>query len=143
MGWSTTKPIKWAVSWQTNITICVPGEDSCQPGHPPSLIRVFAVCCMGSWGPNVSSCGQRRLWPAWADAQADLSLRWAHSHFVGFVMRRLIKLHASSKDSGQSALWISTWLADSDRNRKLRLCPTDYRKVDLNIQDKWPVYFCF
>ena len=24
-----------------------------------------------------------------ADAQADLSLRWAHGHFVGFVMRRL------------------------------------------------------
>ena len=24
------------------------------------------------------------------DAQADLSLRWAHSHFVSFVMRRLI-----------------------------------------------------
>ena len=23
-------------------------------------------------------------------AQADLSLHWAHSHFVGFVMRRLI-----------------------------------------------------
>ena len=22
----------------------------------------------------------------WADAEADLSLRWAHSHFVGFVM---------------------------------------------------------
>ena len=29
-----------------------------------------------------------------ADAQADLSLRWAHTHFVGFVMSRLIsKLH--------------------------------------------------
>ena len=26
----------------------------------------------------------------WADAQADLSLRWAHSHIVGFVMLRLI-----------------------------------------------------
>ena len=25
-----------------------------------------------------------------ADAQADLSLRWAHSHFVDFVMRWLI-----------------------------------------------------
>ena len=25
-----------------------------------------------------------------ADAQADLSLRWAHSHFVGFVILRLI-----------------------------------------------------
>ena len=28
-------------------------------------------------------------WSDWADAQGDLSLRWAHSHFVGFVMRRL------------------------------------------------------
>ena len=29
-----------------------------------------------------------------ANAQTDLSLRWAHSHFVGFVMRRLIlQLH--------------------------------------------------
>ena len=27
---------------------------------------------------------------SWADAQADLSLRWAHSHFVGFVMSQLI-----------------------------------------------------
>ena len=26
------------------------------------------------------------------DAQADLSLRWAHSHVVGFVMRRLISV---------------------------------------------------
>ena len=25
---------------------------------------------------------QRRLWSDWADAQADLSLRWAHSHFL-------------------------------------------------------------
>ena len=30
----------------------------------------------------------------WADAQADLSLRWAHSHFVGFVMRQL-KFHVT------------------------------------------------
>ena len=29
-------------------------------------------------------------WSDWADAQADLSLRWAHSHIVGFVMRPLI-----------------------------------------------------
>ena len=28
-------------------------------------------------------------WSDWADAKADLSLRWAHSHFVGFVMLRL------------------------------------------------------
>ena len=33
---------------------------------------------------------QRRLWSDWADAQADLSLRWAHMpFFFGFVIRRL------------------------------------------------------
>ena len=32
---------------------------------------------------------ESRLWSDWADAQADLMLRWAHSHIVGFVMRRL------------------------------------------------------
>ena len=31
-------------------------------------------------------------WSDWVDAQADLSLRWAHSHIVGFVTRRLIFL---------------------------------------------------
>ena len=29
-------------------------------------------------------------WSDWANALADLSLRWAHTHFVGFVMSRLI-----------------------------------------------------
>ena len=29
-------------------------------------------------------------WSDWAYAQADLSLRWAHTQFVGFVMSRLI-----------------------------------------------------
>ena len=33
---------------------------------------------------------QRRLWSDWADAQAELSICWAHCHFVGFVMSRLI-----------------------------------------------------
>ena len=34
-------------------------------------------------------CTQRRLRSAW-DAQVDQSLRWAHIHFVGFVMSWLI-----------------------------------------------------
>ena len=37
----------------------VPSEDSDQPGHPPSLIRVFAVRSVGSLGPNFASGGQR------------------------------------------------------------------------------------
>ena len=64
----------WAATWQNQQNKCAPSEDSDQPGHPPKL----------------SSYGQRRLWSDWVDAQADLSLRWAHSHFVDFVISRLI-----------------------------------------------------
>ena len=71
-----TKPKKMAFA---------PSEDSDQPGHPPSLINVFAVRSVGSWGPNVSSCGQRRLWSDWADVQADLCLRWAQWPFCWFL----------------------------------------------------------
>ena len=69
---------------KTNKLTCAPSEDSDQPGHPPSLIRVFAVRSMGSKGPKLSSCGQRRLWSDWADAQADLSPCWAHMQFCWF-----------------------------------------------------------
>ena len=71
---------------------CVPSEGSDQPGHPPSLIRVFAVRIKKAWVLSYPLSALRRLYSDWADAQADLSLRWVHSHFVGFVMRRLILL---------------------------------------------------
>ena len=32
---------------KTNKMACAPSKDSGQPGHPPSLIRVFAVRLMG------------------------------------------------------------------------------------------------
>ena len=67
----------------------MPSEDSDQPGHPPSLIRVFAVRMKKGWILSYPLNAQRRLRSDWADAQADLSLRRAHSHFVGFVTRRL------------------------------------------------------
>ena len=38
----------WAASSQNQQCDCAPSEDSDQPGHPPSLIRVFAVRSMGS-----------------------------------------------------------------------------------------------
>ena len=54
--------------------------------HPPSLIRVFAVRMEKALVLSYPLSAQRRLWSEWADAQADLSLRLAYSHFVGFVM---------------------------------------------------------
>ena len=38
----------WAATWQNQQSDCAPSEDSDQPGHTPSLIRVFAVCLMGT-----------------------------------------------------------------------------------------------
>ena len=39
----------WAATWQNQQSDSAPSEDSDQPGHPPSLIRVFAVRLMGSF----------------------------------------------------------------------------------------------
>ena len=40
-------------------------------------------------------------WSDWADVQADLRLRSAHSHFVGFVMSWLIWLSAMFELQGK------------------------------------------
>ena len=72
-----------------------PSEDSDQPAHSRSLIRIFTGRILdspGCKGCKVSSHEQLRLRSDCADAQADLSLRWAHisegtfSHvFKGFL----------------------------------------------------------
>ena len=75
---------------KTNKSACAPSEDSDQPGQAPSLTRIFTVSMKKAWVLSYPLSTQRRLWSDWVDAQADLSLGWVHSHFVGFVMRRLI-----------------------------------------------------
>ena len=89
----------WAATWENQQSECAPSEDSDQPGHPPSLIRVFAVRMKKAWVLSYSLNAQRRLWSDWADAHADLSLRWAHSHFVGFVMLQLISFSARPRSA--------------------------------------------
>ena len=77
-----------ATTRQNQLSDCVSGEDSDQPGHPPSLIRIFAVRMKKDWVLSYPLSAQRRLWSDWADAQADLSLRSVHTHFVFFLSRR-------------------------------------------------------
>ena len=70
---------------------CAPSEDSDQPGHPPSLIKVFAVRMKKARVLN---------WYHWAHSE-DFDqtgrmprLIWVFAgrtcHFAGFVVRRLI-----------------------------------------------------
>ena len=52
-------------------------EDSDQPAHSRSLIRIFPGRISISKGREVSSCGQCMLKLDCADAQVDFSLRFA------------------------------------------------------------------
>ena len=90
---------------KTNKMTCAPSEDSDQPGHPPSLIRVFAVRMKKAWVLSYPMSAQRRLWSDWADTQADLSLRWAHMPFCWFCHEA-----AHMCASGFSNLLPSFWL---------------------------------
>ena len=75
MSHDMTKPTKW---------LCA--QRRLRSSLMPRLIRVFAVRMKKPWVLSYPLSAQRRLWSDWADAQADLNLRWAHTHFVGFVM---------------------------------------------------------
>ena len=86
---------------------CASIEDSDQLGHPPSLIRAFAVRMKKAWTLSYPLSAQRRLW---ADAQADLSLRWTHTHFVGFDMRRFKCDKSSTGGSIKKLLWCSFYV---------------------------------
>ena len=69
---------------KTNTMACAPSDDSDQPWHPPSLIRLFAVRIEKACVISLPLSTQRRLWSDWVDAQADLSLRWAHMALCWF-----------------------------------------------------------
>ena len=84
----------WAAVWQ-NQQNCMCAQrilrSACMGIHPVwSESSLSTWRKFGSLASNYPLNTQRRLWSDCADAQTDLSLGWAHSHFVGFVMRRLI-----------------------------------------------------
>ena len=87
MSCLVTKPTKWHVR---------PAKTQISLGIRP-VWSVFAVRMKKAWVLSYPLSAQQRLWSDWADAKADLSLRWVHSHFVGFVTRRLIRLPVCHK----------------------------------------------
>ena len=55
-----------------NKLVCVPSEDTDQPGRPPTLIKVFAVHMKKLWGLSYPLSAQRRLFrldgcPGWLE----------------------------------------------------------------------------
>ena len=91
----------WAATWQNQQCDCAPSEDSDQSGR----IRVLAPRMKKAWVLCYPLSAQRRLWSDLAVAQADLSLRWAHTHFVGFIMSWLICLFRYLVGLARYAAW--------------------------------------
>ena len=82
----------WGSAWQNlQNGMCTKQRD--QPGHLPSLIRVFAVRMKKAWVLSYPLSAQQRLWSDWADVQADLSLHWAHAPFCRFC-HALAQIHS-------------------------------------------------
>ena len=76
----------WAASWQNQQNDCAHSENSDQLGHPPRLIRAFAVRSLGSYRPKLSSCGQRRFWSDWADPWAHMPFCWFCNEAAQFLL---------------------------------------------------------
>ena len=86
----------WATTWQNQQSECAPSQDSDLPRHPPSLIKSLRCALKGYLRTQTFFMQTARLWLDWVDAQADLSLHWAHTHLVGFVMSWFNYLHFQS-----------------------------------------------
>ena len=81
---------------KTSKMACAPSEHLDRPGHPPSLIRVFAVRMKKARVLSYPLSAQRILWSDWVDAQADLNLRLAHIPLCWFC-RKAAQIIATSK----------------------------------------------
>ena len=79
----------WAAAQQNQQMTCAPGKDTDQPGHLPSLIRVFAVHSMGSSGPSFLHADSEDF----DQIEEVPRLIWVFTgrtgHFVGFILLRL------------------------------------------------------
>ena len=88
--------------YKTSKLICAPSENS----DPPSLIRVSAVRLKQNWVLNYPLSAQRRLCSDLADAQADLSFRWAQKSFCWFCHE--VAQNVSSSSLYMQRIYISS-----------------------------------
>ena len=76
---------------KTNKMVCAPREDSYQPGHLPSLIRVLAVCMKKPWVLSYPLSAQRRLiilgrCPGWSESSLGAQIILLVLSWDGSVM---------------------------------------------------------
>ena len=76
---------------------CAPSEDSDQPGHPPSLIRVFAVRMKKAWVLNYPLRAQRRLirlggCPGWSESSLGAHSFCWFCHVAAQILKNFLNI---------------------------------------------------
>ena len=87
------KLLWWFIlKWHLSHLMTKPTKWSLRPVRTPISLGVCPVWSdsLGRWGPNVSLCGEQRLWSDWVDAVLIWVFSTCKGHFVGFVVKQLI-----------------------------------------------------
>ena len=123
---------------KTNKMFCAPSKDSDQIGQ----IRVFAACMKKAWFLSYPLSTQRRLWSNWTNAQADLSLRWVHSHFVCFVIRRLFCRNFKTDSMKSQKCMLRKWLSEREQflNDTFQIRLLQEETTLIRVYRKFPKY---
>ena len=102
---------------KTNKMACAPSQDSDQPGHPPSLIRVFAVCMKKAWVLHTAKTLIRLGGcPCWSETLLGahailLVLSWGGSyHWETFCCSFCPVFWMISPSETVPLIWFFTWL---------------------------------
>ena len=117
---------------KTNKMTCASSEDSYQPGHPPSLIRVFAVHMKKGWILSYSQSTQQRLWcgcPIWSESSLG-------AHVILLV---LLCGGSNTREIGSQTMEMDTFWFCFDRLTIDRLL-TYFPVLSLNIFWCWQIY---
>ena len=104
---------KWAATWQNQRNECAPSEDSDQPGHPPSLIRLFLCTQWVAKGPNFHH----------ADSEDADQTGWTSRLIRVFAGRIVILLVLSCRSSNSE--WINCFFF------KIAKWPKSYNEIVL------------
>ena len=93
MTWCFRSISVWHRYHDLSRSMTKPTNDLCAQRRLRSIRPVWSESLLSAWR-KVGSLAPHKVqsedWSDWADAQADLSLRWVHRSFVGFVMLWLI-----------------------------------------------------
>ena len=125
---------------KTNKMTSALSRDSDQPGHPPSLISLHLK---KDWAISYPSSAHRRVWSEWVDAQAYLTVRWAHRSLRWFCHAPVHFYHqiaGALAEEGRSLEEVTKWAKLATESMgKLPIFSSFYMNSRTTKPTKWHV----